>query len=281
MTKNAKRAYIDTSFLAVSTTIENYHSFDKRSMKPVILKDINECLILERLAQIKTRMNRRIVKYIPPNPIALQLDVVKNCINEMKAMDMECLIAEIADNEEASSSLTMDFSKKVYDYLALIHKAIIFSYTSIETFVNLSIPESYNYNVKKNKEGITEIYDKNGIERWLPLAVKLKNILVPIYNTPEIHKQPFWQDFLILEKYRNQIIHQKSSDRTILYENYFHKDIYKNIKASSEIVDFFRVNAKSQGVDNILWPWTENESSNEIPYIEDIDNFLKYFKIVP
>ncbi|HEY4537101.1 MAG TPA: hypothetical protein VIG45_01450, partial [Erysipelothrix sp.] len=123
----------------------------------------------------------------------------------------------------------------------LTHKAIIFSYTSIETFVNLSIPESYNYNSKKNKEGITEIYDKNGIERWLPLAVKLKNILVDIYNTPEIQKQSFWQDFLTLEKYRDQIIHQKSSDRTILYENYFQKDIYKNIKVSTKIVDFLEL----------------------------------------
>lgn len=170
--------------------------------------------------------------------------------------------------------------KKIYDYLELTHKAIIFSYTSIETFVNLSIPESYHHNIKKHKEGITEIYDKHGIERWLSLTVKLKEILVSIYNTPEIQKEPFWQDYLALEKYRNQIIHQKSSDRTILYESHFHEDIYKCIKVSTKIVDFFRVNAKSQGIDNILWPWIERESSNEIPYFKDIDNFLKYFKVV-
>lgn len=192
---------------------------------------------------------------------------------------MEKLITDVTENKNISYHLTIEFSKKIYDYLELIHKAIIFSYTSIETFVNLSIPESYNHNITKNKEGITEIYDKHGIERWLSLTVKLKEILVSIYNTPEIQKESFWQDFLTLEKHRNQIIHQKSSNRTILYESYFHEDIYKSISVSTKIVDFFRVNAKSKGIDNILWPWVEKESSNEIPYFKDINNFLKHFRV--
>lgn len=55
MKENEKRAYIDTNFLVVSTKTEDYKIFDKRSMKPVILKDQNTFLVLERLAPIKTK----------------------------------------------------------------------------------------------------------------------------------------------------------------------------------------------------------------------------------
>lgn len=63
MKDNRKQTYIDTNFLVVSTKTDGYKFFDQRSMKPVILKDQNTSLILERLAPIKTKKYKNKVKY--------------------------------------------------------------------------------------------------------------------------------------------------------------------------------------------------------------------------
>lgn len=51
-------------------------------------------------------------------------------------------------------------SSTVCDYIEHIQSAIVFAYTALETFANLSIPESYLYHVESKSKGIKEIYDK-------------------------------------------------------------------------------------------------------------------------
>lgn len=64
-------------------------------------------------------------------------------------------------------------SKELCDYIEAIEKAIIFAYTSIESFVNLSIPQNYKY-INEEKRGIKKEYDIFSIQRYLDLKTKLK-----------------------------------------------------------------------------------------------------------
>ena len=74
----------------------------------------------------------------------------------------------------------------IYDYLEEIQTSIVFSYKSLESFCNESIPDEYVYK-KTNNKGIVEHYSKEQIERWIPTSEKLSDIL------PEIFKCDFLQ----------------------------------------------------------------------------------------
>jgi hypothetical protein len=142
------------------------------------------------------------------------------------------------------------------DYIELIQVSIVFAYTAIESFVNLSIPENYKYEVKVKNKGITEIYDKTAIERWVSLGDKLSEILTDIYKTPKIENQKFWSNLKSLEKHRHNIIHQKSIDRTEFYKEYFKEQIFKQIESAQTVLQFFYDVHSKENKTNPLWPWS-------------------------
>ena len=65
-------------------------------------------------------------------------------------------------------------SKMVYEMIQYAELSIIMGYTTIESFVNYSIPDDYIFQVKNNK-GIIESYNRLAIERNLKLSVKISN----------------------------------------------------------------------------------------------------------
>lgn len=269
----------DTSFFVSSLSLEDYTPFDKRALKPLILNDENHTMVLERLDEVKISTIESAVLYIPPNPIALQLDIVEKCLNKMKQMDIKKSILETFyfDTDLERARKKYENSLLIYEFISLVQQAIVFSYTAIETFVNLSIPEPYVYieKGKGRKIGLDETYDKLAIERWIPLKKKIQVILTDIYSTRPIQNESFWNNFIKFEEYRNEIIHQKSIEKTVLYRKYFEESIYSYINVSNEIISFFREEAKQLGKDNVLWPWTNEESVTEIPYIKDVMGVLK------
>lgn len=67
-------------------------------------------------------------------------------------------------------------SKVMYDFIAIVQVAIVFGYTALEAFANLSIPQGYEYKANINSKGIIGIFDKNAIERWVTLRTKMSEI---------------------------------------------------------------------------------------------------------
>ena len=158
-------------------------------------------------------------------------------------------------------------SSKVCDYIECIQTAIVFGYTALETFANLSIPEGYRYNTRNNYKGTTEVFDKKAIERWVSLKVKFQFILKEVYKTKKPELQKWWGHFLNLEKYRNDIIHQKSINNTSFYKTYFKRTIYSICESPVSIIKFFYQAHAENNRTNPLWPWLVNEQ-NYFPITE-------------
>ncbi|WCF08318.1 hypothetical protein NDS46_29400 [Paenibacillus thiaminolyticus] len=84
-------------------------------------------------------------------------------------------------------------SKIMYDYIEFIQSSIVFGFTVLEAFVNQSIPEGYEYKFENNK-GVIEVYNKEAIERWLP-----------IYNTKPIKSINLWNMYCSLKSIRTKL----------------------------------------------------------------------------
>lgn len=106
-----------------------------------------------------------------------------------------------------------DPSPIVYDYLELLMASIIFAYTAIEAFVNEEIPEDFVYETERSSTGILVAYQKDSIERRVNLDEKLGTILPKAINRPSPKGLKIWEDYLILKRLRDRIVHLKSRDR--------------------------------------------------------------------
>lgn len=144
----------------------------------------------------------------------------------------------------------------------------------MEAFANLSIPNDYKYLSPPNSKGVVEIFDKQAIERWTSLRVKLSDILVEIHETPDIKKTKVWGQYLEFEKMRNQIVHQKSIEDTDFYKKYLQSSIFTSCATPIEVIKFFYAALHEKNQTNPLWPWIVNmKASLPVSYNYDPGKF--------
>ncbi len=252
--------------LIVGTTPESFNLADKRLMKPVCHQSYEDgalqgSMLMQDVDQVSFSKDNNIT-YFVPNNIALLLSVSEKSLNEAKKiytshfinneieLDLNKIIGDRKVVMNKASSL-------VCNYLESIQTSIVFGYTALEAFVNLSIPESFVHTTEKNNKGISEVFDKKAIERWLPLKVKIKSILSEIYHTNKVENQKWWNHFINLERFRNDIIHQKSISHTEFYKVYFKKSIFSVCSSPTEVIRFFYDSHAEDNKTNPIWPWME------------------------
>jgi len=259
--------------LVFSKSPKDYTFFDPRSAKPTYHVDDNENLtensrgmVIQEADEIKFN-GSNVLQYFTPNNVGVLLSITNRSLTSAK----EIFNKEIDPNKHNHSLKNVKGNRKetlikksiiIYDFIEIIQTCIVFSYTSIEAFVNLSIPDNYIFEQRLDNKGIVEKYDKIAIERWVPLKQKLSKILVDIYDTGDITKKPIWNYFVKLEQYRHDIIHQKSIDRVEFYKTYFNKDIFKVCSCAEEIIDFFYKQHAKKNASNPLWPWLINKENH-------------------
>ena len=108
---------------------------------------------------------------------------------------------------------------------------------------------------------------------WLTLKTKIKNILTDIYKTSKVDKQRWWGHFTNLEKYRNDIIHQKSIDSTEFYKSYFKSGIFDVCNSQVEVIRFFHDSHAEHNRTNPIWPWLEGFTGIPINMSYDATKF--------
>ncbi|NPE29591.1 hypothetical protein HNV12_16850 [Methanococcoides sp. SA1] len=252
---------------------------DKRFMKPVCHQTyenskLKGSMLVQELDTVNLNRNRK-ATYFLPNNIALLLSTSEKALDSAKSIYSKQLTNP--DYEVNFEKMDHDRKKTINevssifcDYLENIQTAIVFGYTAIEAFVNISIPGDYQYTTSQNSRGISEIYDKKAIERWLTLKIKIREILTDIYKTSKVDKQKWWENFANLEKYRNDIIHQKSIDSTEFYKSYFKVGIFDICNSPIELIRFFHDSHAEKNKTNPIWPWVEGSTS--IPINKSYDS---------
>lgn len=171
---------------------EQYELFDVRINKPLCYQNkendnITGSMVLQEMDQVVFNKKKDIkIDYFTPNNIALLLSVSSKSFSEAQKIYNEHLNPYNKKDEKEiyvdNKKCLMERSIIVCNYLEKIQISIVFGYTAIETFANISIPDKYEYKYKDNK-GIIHSYDKEAIERWLSLREKISKILTDIYKT--------------------------------------------------------------------------------------------------
>lgn len=265
-----------TEFYIAGIKPEDYKIKDIRANKPICFmdkRDTSLSVVLEEIDSIKymdDNNHKRKLEYCAPNNVSILLSTSKRFIKKSERIfnttfSNDNFFEKVSDKEKK----LYKNSSIIYDYIETIQVAIVFSYTALESFANLSIPEGYFYEMKNNK-GILEKYDKDNLERWMPLKDKLSKVLVELFKTRDIRKEDFWNDFCEFEKIRNSIIHQKAINGRDFYKNYFNKDIFKFCEVSEKIIIFF-INNNNSKLICPLWPWI-NGAKNYIPISYNVED---------
>jgi hypothetical protein len=105
--------------------------------------------------------------------------------------------------------------KNLFDFFELMIGQIIFSYTAIETFSNIMIPNEYKFQFNRIDPKSTKEYDKEKIERTVSLDKKLDLILPEILSVSSpINRTELWGKFMLHKDLRDRLIHLKSVDMT-------------------------------------------------------------------
>ncbi|MFE0554817.1 hypothetical protein ACFW1P_02630 [Paenibacillus sp. NPDC058910] len=269
----------EKDYLIVCVKKEDYKLIDIRTNKPIYFQsdplgsyEESGSAVFQEIdsIQFNTKINGRknTLEYFSPNSVGLLLSVSNKSLMQAKSIYNEKINPDkvnhfaIDERNDRIDNLTHK-SQVIFDYIELIQTSIVFGYTALEAFVNLSIPDDYLYS-EKNSKGINEIYDKEAIERWLSLKVKLSEILVSIYETKPIKQLQLWTGYNQFEEYRNEIIHQKSVNHTNFYKKYFNKNIFDLCNVSEDVIKFFFDERSTKDQTNPLWPWVIN-ANNDFP----------------
>ena len=271
--------------LVICKNPEQYEVFDQRIMKPICIKKVENgveigSMVFQELDTVDFPKNP--LTYFPPNNVALLLSISKRHLTEAERIFSEKLEPtknnhSFVDTTKNKKDFLNENSVIVADYIENIQTSIVFAYTALEAFTNLSIPDDYEYKMQVKSKGIIELYDKKAIERWLPLKDKISNILTIIYETKKVETQKFWSNLVNLEKLRHEIIHQKSIERTEFYKAYFGKDIFKSCKSAEETIKFFFETHSDKKKTNPLWPWLINKDK-EFPLTLDFKS--EHFEVI-
>lgn len=265
--------------IITSVSPERYVKFDNRSLKPIYLTETGKNIgaVIEELDYIKSDNLKEKVEYIPPNGVAIQLSIVDECINKLKELKISEEFRKNKKDKLLKESV-YDNSKIIYEQISLVETAIVFGYTALETFANLSIPEEYEYSLINNKQ-IKETYNRESIERWITLNEKISKILPEVYGTSDIKRKKLWNQFIIFENYRHEIIHQKSIDKTSFYRKYFKNNIYNYLEVPRQIIGFYYSETTKVGKTNPLWPWM-GERTEIIPSKGGAKEFFSHTEII-
>lgn len=265
-------------FLVMSAKLENYKLFDVRANKPFtyISKSNDQIegeMVLQEIDTLKISSNTKEkieVEYFSPNNVGILLSISQKNFEESKQILKDYLLKKENEIDNDKRKKIIDDSVQIYNYIEKIQSCIVFGYTALEAFANLSIPDEYQYKNINNK-GIVEVYNKDAIERWLNLGTKIDNILVDIYDTKPIKGSNLWNRLNQFEELRNSIIHQKTINSTNFYKDYFYKNIGNLCETPIDVIKFFFDERKDKETTNPLWPWLINEK-NDFPISYDYDS---------
>ncbi len=213
--------------------------------------------------------------YFAPNNVGILLSVGHHALIRAKKIYENYLNSSTFKFPKDKRDEFIVKSKMIYDYIEQVQTSIVFGYTALEAFCNLSIPDDFTFKSEVKSRGTIELYDKKAIERWVPLKTKICEILVNIYETKSIKSTKVCSEFNQFEELRHEIIHQKSINATGFYKKYFNEKFCGLLTTPENVIRFFFDERKNKTMTDPLWPFVIN-SKNEFPISHDFksENFV-------
>lgn len=148
-------------FLLSEFDENTFEILDMRFLPPKILvpDDIKNYKFLSRsIEEIDIKKNK--VQILTPSMVALQINIANEALREIKVLNnrIQNIYSEQDSTSESMGKLLIGHTLEIYTFIEHAQKAVIFSFTALETFINLSIPNDFVW--KKITTRKTEVYNK-------------------------------------------------------------------------------------------------------------------------
>lgn len=153
------------------------------------------------------KVGSRVVSFGLPSGPALCLAAARSAHLQRVAIDVEGAFI----HHPPPQGTWPEDHRALFDFFQLFMTEVVLSFTSIEAFVNESIPPDFTYSFKSAKE--TKVLNRPEIERLVSLDEKLKKVLPLAHNVKSPAGTKHWRGFKELKTVRDRLIHMKSMDR--------------------------------------------------------------------
>jgi hypothetical protein len=184
---------------------------DIRMLRPnVFLEKKSKLSVVVQQSEIFTIAGCKI-SFFTPNNVSLFVSISHRELKQARKIYQSLITKPIEKNKKTYEINGRNLTR-LYNYLEHIQSSVIAIYTAIESLANVAIPRDYRLE-RKNNKGVTEVWDKEAIERWYKTSEKVSEILPSILSIESPKKLPLWSTFKELEDIRNDIIHQKTVDK--------------------------------------------------------------------
>jgi hypothetical protein len=140
--------------------------------------------------------------YRPPIPSATFLNLSHRNFFESQRLEAD------AHKKKSEDGVLPDTEH--LDHFELKMASIVFAYTALEAFANEELPEGYVY-LQEDKK-CTKHYNKDQIERFLNLDIKLGDVLPAALGIKTPKGTKLWGSYVELGNIRDRIIHMKTKD---------------------------------------------------------------------
>ncbi len=157
------------------------------------------------------KQHKEILSFGAPTPPAMYLSLARKALKaaiEFFAQDTRNWRVKSTGFDQVLS----DFEPHFLDALENLVACIVFSYTALEAFANMMIPDDFNYERERSDQRFKEVYTREQIERFMSLDIKLHEILPKICSVRSPKGTKLWQDYVWLQELRDRCVHLKSSD---------------------------------------------------------------------
>lgn len=148
------------------------------------------------------------LSFYTPNNVSIFASIAKKELRIAKRLYREVVSEKITKKKDVAIK-GGDLSK-LYNYLEHVQTSVICVYTAVEALANVAIPRGYQYETR-NSKGVSEVWDKEAIERWFKTSDKYTKLIPGILEIENPSTKDFWSKFKELEVIRNEIVHQKTS----------------------------------------------------------------------
>ena len=248
---------------------------DYRMIPPQIVspEEAPDVKRIKRNIETIRNKSKKELNFFTPSFVSIQLGSAQQALVECSKY-FSAIKAKFQTHEDVKITHVdlVNDSQLLYNYIQSVQVAIIFSFSALETFINISIPDEYLY--KRENKKSTEIFNKEQIERHIPWKEKLKHIVTNIYRINDIDRQPFWNHVNELIQVRNELVHIKSKDEAQLIEKLVNMNTVDLCFSANEFIEFVYKKATSLE--------SPTECFEKFPMIcEDISDGVMVHKIVP
>jgi hypothetical protein len=203
----------------------------KKNEKAVLLMDSNKAVDAFPFNY------RGQTRYIPePDPILIYFHTAYVYLVQIEDKRDKVLA------KTAVSEMSEDVINDLYEYYGLTFSFIMLLFTSLEAFINRSIPKKFEY--KKALDKRTEVYNKKQIH-WLNIDEKMKKVLPQIEGKDFGKGHPTLQTIIDnLKDFRNSIVHTREGSEghtpfDYLFKRAFTFDYRKALNAVKDFCNFY------------------------------------------